>query len=419
MIVTSERADRLPMALAFFGWLTAAVFFFYAWVLRVAPSVMIEELMRDFSVGAAAVGNLSAVYFYGYAGMQVPVGMMIDRFGPRRLISVSAAICALGCVLFATATAFWAVAAGRFLIGASAAFSLVGAMAVAGQWFAPRRFALLSGLAMMMGMAGGVFGQAPLRVLVEATDWRHAILLTAAGGLAIALAAWATVRDRHRGAGGFGQVLSGLGRVVSNRQTWLLAIAGLGTTGPLLGFAGLWGVPYFVTTHGLDHASAATITSMLFIGWGVGAPLFGWLSDRIGLRRPPFIAGLVLCIVTIAALVYVPGLPVAALVVLCFLCGFGGSSQILGFATVREHNAAALSGTAIGLVNGMVTGAGALYQPLLGWLLDLAWTGEMVAGARIYDASAYRLAFAVLVAGAVVGLLCVLAMRETYCRQTS
>ncbi len=174
---------------------------------------------------------------------------------------------------------------------------------------------------------------------------------------------------------------------------------------------------YLATTRGLDQATAASITSMLFIGWGIGAPLFGWLSDRIGRCRPPFVTGLVICTLSIAALVYVPGLPAAAMAGLCFLCGFGGASQIVGFAAVREHNAAALSGTAIGFVNGMVTGAGALYQPLLGWLLDLAWGGQMTAGARIYDAAAYQFAFSVLVAGAFVGLLCTLAMRETYCRQ--
>lgn len=256
--------------LPFLAWLTAALFFFYAWVLRVAPSVMIEELMRDFAVGAAAIGNLSAFYFYGYAGMQIPVGMMIDRFGPRRLIAASAAVCAVGCVLFAASGMFWGVAAGRFLIGASAAFSLVGAMAVAGQWFPANRFALLSGWAMMMGMAGGVFGQAPLRLLVETLDWRRATLVTAAGGLLIAVAAWATVRDRRRGSGGLSQVFAGLGQVMGNRQTWLIAIAGLGTTGPLLGFAGLWGVPYLTATAHLDQAAAASITSALFVGWAWG-----------------------------------------------------------------------------------------------------------------------------------------------------
>jgi predicted MFS family arabinose efflux permease len=266
-------------------------------------------------------------------------------------------------------------------------------------------------------MAGGVFGQAPMRLLVEVLDWRRAVLLMAAMGLIIALAAWLTVRDRQRGSGGLGNVIAGLGKVLRNRQTWLIAIAGLGTTGPLLGFAGLWGVPYLTATAGVDQATAASITSSLFIGWGVGAPLFGWLSDRIGLRRPPFVAGLLLVTATMAVLVYVPGMPITAIAGLCFLCGFGGSSQIIGFAAVREHNAVALSGTAIGLVNATVTGAGALYQPLLGWLLDLAWDGRMASGARIYDAGAYRFAFGILVAGALVGMLCTLAMRETYCRQ--
>lgn len=400
----------------FLGWSTGALFFFYAWVLRVAPSVMIDEMMRDLAVGGAVIGNLSAVYFFGYAGMQVPVGLLIDRFGPRRLMTTAALVCAGGCVLFALSSGISGVVAGRFLIGASAAFSLVGAMAIAGLWFPAQRFALLSGLAMMLGMAGGVFGQAPLRLVVAALDWRGAVLALAGGGIALAIAAWTTVRDRPKGRGSSGRMLAGLGQVVRNRQTWLIAIAGLGTTGPLLGFAGLWGVPYFVATHGIDRAAAASITSMMFVGWGVGAPLLGWLSDRIGRRRSPFILGLIICTTSMSAIIAFPGLPIPALMALCFACGFGGSSQIVGFAAAREHNPVAFSATAIGLVNGLVTGAGALFQPLLGWLLDLNWEGRMVAGARVYDPSAYRIAFGAIIVGCVVGFLCTLALRETYCR---
>src|SRR5439155_10942343 len=108
--------DRQPRLLPLLGWLTGALFFFYAWVLRVAPSVMVEELMRDFAVGAAVLGNLSAAYFYGYAGMQIPVGVLLDRFGPRRLITIAALCCAAGSVLFATGTTLAVVTAGRFLI---------------------------------------------------------------------------------------------------------------------------------------------------------------------------------------------------------------------------------------------------------------------------------------------------------------
>jgi MFS family permease len=176
-------------------------------------------------------------------------------------------------------------------------------------------------------------------------------------------------------------------------------------------------VPYVAVTLGLVPARAAGVTSPLFIGFGLGAPLFGWFSDRIGLRRPPLVAGLVLCVVSVAALVYLPAVPVWLVVVLCFLCGFGGSAQIVGFAAVREHNAAAVSGTAIGLVTAAVTGAGALDQPLLGWMLDLKWDGQLESGARIYDAAAYRFAFSAIVAGVLLGLACALAMRETHCRQ--
>ena len=408
--------QHTPRLLPLLGWLTGATFFFYAWVLRVAPSVMVEDLMRDFAVGAAVLGNLSAVYFYGYAGMQIPVGLLLDRFGPRRLIAVSALVCAGGCVLFATGGTLAAVTAGRFLIGASAAFSLVGAMAVAGQWFRADRFAMFSGLAMALGMAGGVFGQAPLRVAVEATDWRTTTLLLAGGGLALALAAWAFVRDRWRGSGGLGIALSNLGIVVRHPQTILIALAGLGTGAPLLGFAGLWGVPFLESAYGFPRTHAATLTSLLFIGWGLGAPLFGWLSDRIGRRRAPALVGLALEAASLVALIYVPDLPTPVLAALSFLTGFFGSSQIVSFALARENHPAAVSGTAIGFVNSMVTGAGALFQPLVGFLLDLAWDGQLHEGARAYDTMAYRLALGSLVACCVAGFLCLLAVRETFCK---
>jgi MFS family permease len=269
---------------------------------------------------------------------------------------------------------------------------------------------------MAMGMAGGVFGQAPLRLAVEASDWRTANLLLAAGGVALALAAWATVRDRWRGTGGVGDVLAGLAIVVRHPQTWLIALTGLGTSAPLLGFASLWGVPFLETAYALPRTHAATLTSMLFVGWGVGAPLFGWLSDRIGRRKAPLLAGLVLETLALAALVYVPGLPVPALAGLCFAVGFLGSSQIVCFALAKENHPAARSGTAIGFVNAMVTGAGALFQPLVGFLLDLAWTGETALGARVYQAGDYRLALASLIASGLAGLLCLLLVRETFCR---
>jgi len=398
------------------GWATGALFFFYAWVLRVSPSVMVEELMRDFSVGATAVGSLSAFYFYGYAGMQIPVGLMIDRFGPRRLLAISALVCGASCLLAAWSPTFAGVSLGRFLIGASAAFSLVGALAVAGQWFEPARFAFLGGLAMAAGMAGGVLGQAPVRLLVEANGWRPTVAIMAAGGVVLAVMALAFVRDRTRGSGGLGHVLSGLAHVLRNPQTWLIALAGLGVNGTLLGFGGLWGVPFMGAAHGLEPAVAAFVTSLLIAGWGFGAPFFGWLSGHMGLRRAPFLIGYAICLPSFLLLVYGPPLRTELVAALTFLTGFGGSAQLMCFATVREVNPPALAGTAIGVVNAFVTGTGAVYQPLIGSILDYVWSGKVVAGARIYTADDYRAGFLVLVCGLLVGLGCAIVSRETRCR---
>jgi MFS family permease len=408
--------DRRGQTLALFAWFTAASFFFYAWVLRVAPSVMVEELMRDFAVGAGVLGNLSAAYFYGYSGMQIPVGVLLDRFGPRRLVTGAALACGVGCALFATSDTLAMATAGRFLVGASAAFSLVGAMAIAGQWFSTHRFAVLSGFAMAMGMAGGVFGQAPLRVAVEASNWRSTMLMLAIGGFALALAAFATVRDRRHGSGGLGGMLKGLGAVLGHRQTQLIALTSLGTSAPLLGLAGLWSVPFLETAYGLSRRDAAALTSLMFVGWGVGAPILGWLSDRIGRRRAPIIVGLALQTLTLSGFVYVPDLPIPVLASLCFLAGFLGSAQIVSFALARENHPPALSGTAIGFVNAVVTGAGALFQPLVGTLLDAAWTGEIAHGARVYSVAAYHQAFASIILCCLLSCACLFAVRETYCR---
>jgi MFS family permease len=411
--LASSDSTEPPRLLPLLGWLVGSLFFFYAWILRVSPSVMVEELMRDFAVGGAILGNLSALYFYGYAGMQIPVGLLLDRFGPRRLMTVAATLVAVACLLFAWSDGLAGASVTRFLIGAGCAFSLVGAMAVAGQWFPRQRFALLAGLAMMFGMVGGVFGQAPLRLAVDASDWRTTMASVAVIGFGLALAAWLFVRDRRRGSGGVGVVIEGLRRVGANRETWLNAVAGLGSTGPLLAFAGLWGVPYLQAVYGIDRVAAGSVTSVTFIGWGVGAPLIGWLSDHVGNRRTPLIAGLILSTLSLVAILYVPGVPLWGVGVLCFGIGFGGSAQIVCFALVREHNPPQLSGTAIGMVNALVTGAGALFQPTVGWLLDLSWDGVLVDGARVYSIGAYDTAFAVLVVGCVVGILCAIAMRES------
>ncbi|MBI3706432.1 MAG: MFS transporter [Proteobacteria bacterium] len=398
------------------AWSLTALFFGYAFIQRVSPSIMVEELMRDFAVGAALLGNLSAFYFYAYAGLQIPIGVLMDRIGPRRLLTGAAVLCAIGSIVFALADGAAMASFGRLLIGAGAGFSWVGALTVVTQWFPPQRFALLGGLTQAAGMAGAVFGQAPVAAVVAVTGWRWTLAAFAALGLIFALGMWLLVRDRPHAATAATGLGAGLRRVAANPQTWASAIFGLALTGPMLAFGGLWGVPWLTTIYGLERAGAGATLSLLFIGWAIGCPLIGWGSDRWRRRKPIMVAGAAIAAATLPAILYIPALTLALMSVLMFLHGCGASCMVLTFACARENNPPGLSGSAYGFVNTAVVGSGALFQPLLGLLLDLNWDGALVAGARLYSAKAYELAFAALPVGCALGVLAALVIRETYGR---
>ena len=402
-------------ALAF---LLASVFFAYAFALRVSPSVMVDELMRDYAVGAAILGNLSAFYFYAYAGLQIPVGLLLDRVGPRLLMSVACAAVGVGCLLFANSEVIAWGYAGRLIIGAGCAFSWVGTLAIVNQWF-PTRFALLAGVSQMIAMGGAVIGQAPLALLVNSIGWRSTTTVLAAVGLALALMLFLIVRDR--GSVKQKRVSGGPGHrsVLRNPQTWLIAGFSLSMTGPLLAFGGLWGVPYLATAYGLERAEAAGIASMVFVGNGLGAVLLGWWSDRIRRRRLPMACGALLTITSQLILICVPGLSSVCLVALAVMIGIGGSSLVVAFACGREHNLARNVGLTIGVINTATVGSGALFQPIIGWILDLQWTGTVLNGVPIYEAHMYRWALGVLPLTSLLGLALVALIRGTHARRMS
>ena len=394
------------------AWALGSLFFFYAFVLRVSPSVMVDDLMRDFGVSALVLGNLSAFYFYAYAGAQVPIGVLMDRLGPRRLMSSAALLCGIGCACFSAADAVGVAYAGRFLIGLGCAFSWVGTLTIIGQWLPARHFAAFTGGGQFAGTAGAIVGQAPLAVVVDSAGWRPALGWLALGGGVLAVALWLVVRDRSPSDVSRHGLLHGLGVAARNPQTWLVAGVGMSLTGPVLAFAGLWGVPWFAATHGVDRTEAARLLALVFIGWLVAAPLVGWLSDRMGKRRPLLVAGSALSSVTMLVLVLWSSASMAALALLLFLNGVGGACMVVSFAAGREHNPPFAGGAALGIVNTCVVGSGALFQPLIGWLLDLGWDGRVEAGIRLYPADAFRSALLVLPVAGLLGLVLALSMRE-------
>ncbi|GAA0582765.1 MFS transporter [Caenispirillum bisanense] len=415
------RRDDIAPWVPWVMWGFGALFYCYGFFQRVAPSVMVGELMRDFAVGAAITGTLSSLYFYTYAGLQIPVGLVLDRFGPRRVLAAAAVVSCLGSAGFAFADSLTLAYVGRALIGVGAAVTWVAALTLAGNWFPPRRFALISGLTMALGMAGAVGGQAPLAAAVTAVGWRGTMIGAAVFAAVLGVAAWLIVRDRpgadarsrpQAAEHGFS---AGLSAALRRRQIWVIGLFGAMTSAPMLAFAGLWGVPYMMRLYDMSRPEAAVMTSIMLVGWGFGSPFFGWLTDAIGRRRLPMMlssGGSLACTLT---WLY-GGLPLAALYPLLFLTGLFAGGIVLTFATARENAPGWASGATLGVVNMAVMASGGIFQPLIGWFLDLAWTGETAGGARLYSVEAWRSAMAVLPVCNALALTAALLVRETHCR---
>lgn len=398
---------------AVFAFALAASFFAYAFVQRVAPSVIVGELMAEFAVGAAVLGNLAAFYFYAYVPMQMPVGMLMDRFGPRRLMGFAAAVAALGAVVFALAPTIEIAYLGRFMVGLGSAFSWIGILTVATLWLPPQRFALLTGIAQGIGMVGAVFGQAPLAHAVAAFGWRGTLLFLALGGVALAIAILLVVEDKRTASGGgTSGFTDGMRAVMRAPNAWLAAGYGFAMTGTMLAFAGLWAVPWLMQTKEFERGSAALMASLMFVGWGAGSPLIGYVVDRVRADRIRAMTALgVGMTASLAAVLYIPALPTTALAVLMVANGACASGMILCYGHARDHAPADASSSAYGLVNTAVVGSGGTLQPTIGWLLDRNWDGAMQAGARIYAPEAYDRAFVVLLVVAALGTALTLFMR--------
>jgi len=419
-----------PLALAWTMWGLGAVLYLYGFFQRVAPGVMGEELARTFDLNAAALGNLSAFYFYSYVAMQIPTGLLADTLGPRRLLAAGAVVSAAGTVVFALAPDGVVASIGRLLVGGSVAVAFVGMLKLAGHWLPHNLYALASGIALLAGIGGAVFAGVPLQAAMAAFGWRDVML---AGGVFVAVVGvviFMVVRDDPTARGyashaaenpqadarsiGF---LSGLGQVFRYRNTILLALVPGGIVGCLLTFSGLWGQPFLTTHHGFTATGAAAVNTALLVAWAVGGPLFGWFSDRVRQRRLPYVVGVWVALAGWLLVVYVPSLPawllVAVLVVIGFFCG----SMVLGFAFAKESVPLQYAGTVSGIVNMGVMSGPMIMQPAVGAMLDRHFTGATEMGVRIYDLPAYQAGFGLMIAWLALSALMIPFTRETGCRQ--
>jgi MFS family permease len=397
------------------AWLIAAVYYFYQYMLRSAPAVMMPQLQDAFGLGALGVTSLVGLFYYGYSPFSLVAGVAMDSLGPRKVVPIGAAVVGVGALLFATGGTETA-SIGRFIQGAGGVFALIGAAYIATQNFPASRAATLIGATQMFGMAGGSAGQFVVGPLMgRGIPWQSFWIGMGVIGLVISVLLFMLLPKRSKTADGTraarGDVLSGAARalvaVFRNPQSILCGIiAGLLFI-PTTIFDMTWGVRYLEEAHGFDYATAVLRSASVPFGWIIGCPLLGFVSDRIGRRKPVIAGGALVLLGCLVWILYGPP-DLLPPYVLGVLAGIASGAAMLPYTVIKEANAPEHGGTATGVVNFINFTFSALLGPVFGWLL-VAVTGD----AAQRELGHYQTTFQPLLYGVILALVLTLLLKET------
>ena len=392
------------------AWLVTAVYYFYQYVMRSAPAVMLPQLSTGLGLSAPAVASLLGLFYYGYSPFSLVAGVAMDQLGPRRVVPISAAVVGVGALLFATGDPTLA-GVGRFLQGAGGVFALVGAAYIATTNFPASRAATLIGATQMFGMAGGSAGQFVVGPLTGAgLGWDRFWAGMGLLGLGIGVLLFLLIPKSASQGGERGWLrgaLRSMGVVFRNPQSILCGvIAGLMFI-PTTIFDMVWGVRFLQDAHGLGYGGAVIRSSMVPLGWIIGCPLLGYLSDRIGRRKPVIIGAAVVLLGSLAWILYGPA-ELLPPYLLGLITGVASGAAMLPYTVIKEANPPELSGTSTGVINFINFTFSALLGPIFARILFRA-----AGGGGELDLAAYQTTFSLLLYGVGGAIALALLLRET------
>ncbi|MCL9779829.1 MFS transporter [Vibrio sp. S4M6] len=362
--------------LGWFIWFIVALFYFYEYILRSAPSIMLSQLEHFLNTDNAAMAVILGSFYYSYAPLQLVAGSMMDKFGGKKVLPFAALLCAVGSFLFIVQSDT-VMLVGRMLTGAGAAFAFVGVTYVATNWIDEKHHGLIFGLTQAMGMLGGIVGEAVLVRTISNTNWADSWVIQAVMGIILAALLFTIIPLRPKklleSVQNNSRVLSNYLPFLKNYRCWFIALSGGFIFIPTTVFAMLWGVPFIQTTYHLSHTSAATICSLVLLGWVFGSPLSGLITDRLKSYKGTILTGYVLVLILFSIIVYAPWLltNIVLLGAAMFLLGLFSGTQILVFAVNKLYTPEYTKGTTIGMTNFLVFITTAILIPLSGQFMHL------------------------------------------------
>ena len=365
--------------------LLSAFLLFYKYIMQVFPGLIANDIMSSFSISPTEAGSLIAITFWTIVITQLFSGIILDRLGFRVISSLSLISAACGLLVFIYAAnhgSLWLGYLGRIMIGIGISFATVSYIKAVSVWFAPKHFAFVSSFLATAAMLGAIIGQAPLSYLITHTgSWQKALTICAFVGLVGAVLYFLIVRDhnpRQKEISSKDSSLewSSIKTVLLNRNNWLLTLyTGLSFTA-IDAFAGLWGNNYFREQYNVSTEHAAGMISMIFLGMAIGSPIIGKLSERFNTKR--LMLGFhIIATISLAIVLTIKTTPLVASVCL-FIFGFCLGIYMLSFAIGRRINPLVVTATVAALINTGEPIFGAIFDPLIGYFLELTWQGNYI-----------------------------------------
>lgn len=394
---------------AVFMCLLGTIFYYYEYFLRVAPGVIRPEIKLAYNISEAGFGFLVGLYYWAYVPLQLVVGLFMDVLGPRKALTAACFISAAGTYFLAGTPYLLVAQIGRFLVGFGAAFAYVGVLKLANIWLPKRFFAFVAGACSTLGMLGGISGQIVVGKLAAIVGWQDTLYASTIVGLIFSLILWIFIRDHNKGILSVNKLdnddlkisvklsilWSELKLVMKLPDLWLNGVIGCLTYAGLSIFADTWAVS-FLSATGMDQDLATVGASIVLGGFGVGALVWGIVSDVVSSRKIPLIVGSIVAAVLISIIIYVP-LPPIWMNIFLFLFGFFISAEILVFAAINDLCHKEISATAVGFVNMVVMLGGLYLQPKVGVILDyLTYPNEL---------TKFKVALSILPVGLIISAI--------------
>lgn len=407
------------------GWIvciSASLFFFYYFVQIMAFNTISPGLIKTFSLNAASFGVLSSLALWGGAIFVLPVGILLDHFSVKKIIFWALFVTTLGTFVFSLAQNLLVAQCARFFVGIGSCGAFLPCIKLASRWFSSNRLAMVSGIILTVGFLGGMVGQTPMVLLVNAFGWRSAIFIDGVFGVLLLTLMFFVIQDYPSGTlpvekpHDFASFIRNLKVALFNRETWLYGLYICLLNLPIFVLGAAFGNHYLQQSFHLSEVQASFSNTLLIFGVIIAAPILGWWSDKMGRRKPLMIAFAIISIVLMLVIMYVPAASPHLVYVLFFLVGFSTTVQIIGYPAIAESNPSNVISTSTSVASTITLGGGAFFMSLFGWLLTARGPGKLIHGVLWHSVAEYRFAMWLLPMAFFVGLIAVLFAKETYCK---